>query len=45
MDCDSALLKQNVITITPIHYDLTCLPELERLRTSALPVKKPGPED
>ncbi len=30
-DCDSALLKAGYITITPIHYDLTCLKELGRL--------------
>ncbi|MBW1787205.1 MAG: 5'/3'-nucleotidase SurE [Deltaproteobacteria bacterium] len=34
-DCDSAVLKEKKITITPIHYDLTCLPELERLKAAA----------
>ncbi len=30
-ECDSALLREGYITITPIHYDLTCLKELGRL--------------
>jgi len=30
-------LKQNHITITPIHYDLTCERELKRLERFALP--------
>jgi 5'-nucleotidase len=34
---DSVALKQNHITITPIHYDLTCERELKRLRRFALP--------
>jgi len=34
---DSVALKQNHITITPIHYDLTCERELERLERFALP--------
>lgn len=33
---DSIALKQNKITITPLHYDLTCEKELERLK-SCLP--------
>ena len=33
-DNDSAALKQNKITITPIHYDLTCEGELARLRNA-----------
>ena len=36
-DNDSVALKQNKITITPIHYDLTCERELERLKTTSLP--------
>ncbi len=31
-DTDSAALRQGKITITPIHYDLTCIEELERLK-------------
>lgn len=34
---DSVALKQNYITITPIHYDLTCDKELERLQGFPLP--------
>ena len=34
---DSVALKQNKITITPIHYDLTCERELKRLERFALP--------
>lgn len=34
---DSVALKQNHITITPIHYDLTCERELKRLAGFALP--------
>jgi len=34
---DSVALKQNKITITPIHYDLTCEKELERLQHFSLP--------
>jgi len=33
-DCDSVALRQKRITITPIHYDLTCAGELERLRAA-----------
>jgi len=36
-DTDSVALKENKITITPIHYDLTCLEELERLKSAPLP--------
>jgi len=36
-DTDTALLKQNMITITPITYDLTCLGVLERMKTIPLP--------
>ncbi len=32
-DTDSVALKENKITITPVHYDLTCDEELKRLRT------------
>jgi len=42
-DNDSVALKQNKITITPIHYDLTCETELERLKTIPLPLKIPCP--
>lgn len=35
---DSVALKENYITITPIHYDLTCDRELERLKAFPLPV-------
>jgi 5'-nucleotidase len=34
---DSVALKQNHITITPIHYDLTCEKELKRLERFSLP--------
>jgi len=37
-DNDSVALKQDKITITPIHYDLTCEGELERLKTLSLPL-------
>ena len=36
-DTDSVLLKENKITITPVHYDLTCDEELKRLKAHALP--------
>ncbi len=36
-DSDAKVLKENKITITPIHYDLTCLAEMERLRSCPLP--------
>lgn len=34
---DANLLVQNIITITPITYDLTCLDDLEKLKTVTLP--------
>jgi 5'-nucleotidase len=36
-DTDTTLLKQNVITITPITYDLTSLKDLERMKKFTLP--------
>ncbi|MBW1852435.1 MAG: 5'/3'-nucleotidase SurE [Deltaproteobacteria bacterium] len=36
-DTDSMALKENKITITPVHYDLTCDKELIRLRTCVPP--------
>ena len=36
-DTDAAELSRNKITITPIHYDLTCFEELERLGSLSLP--------
>ena len=36
-DTDTALLKQNMITITPITYDLTCPGDLERMKSIPLP--------
>jgi len=36
-DADTAALKRDMITITPISYDLTCREELERLKKSPLP--------
>ncbi len=33
IDSDSRALKEAKITITPVHYDLTCHEELERLKT------------
>jgi len=42
-DNDSVALRQNKITITPIHYDLTSERELERLKTIPLPLKIPCP--
>jgi 5'-nucleotidase len=42
-DADSTVLQQSMITLTPIHYDLTCREELERLRCCApLTLEKPG---
>ncbi|MFH1954782.1 MAG: 5'/3'-nucleotidase SurE [Pseudomonadota bacterium] len=38
-DNDSVALRQNRITITPIHYDLTCERELKRLKSFPLPAK------
>jgi len=37
-DTDSVALKENKITITPVHYDLTCNKELKRLRVCGLPL-------
>ena len=37
LDSDSQALKEQRITITPIHYDLTCDKDLKRLRDSRLP--------
>jgi 5'-nucleotidase len=36
-DTDFRLLRENWITITPIHYDLTCKEEMKRLRSCHLP--------
>ncbi len=36
---DYMALKENKITITPIHYDLTCEKELRRLKSIRLPLK------
>ena len=36
-DADAKALEENKITITPITYDLTCLEEVERLRSRPLP--------
>ncbi len=36
-DTDGAALKKNYITITPIHYDLTSVEDVERLRARRLP--------
>jgi 5'-nucleotidase len=36
-DTDAAALKENRITITPIHYDLTSVEEVERLRARRPP--------
>lgn len=41
LDSDSNALKKNNITITPIHYDLTCVEELYRLRSMPLPSWRP----
>ncbi len=38
-DNDSVALRQNKITITPIHYDLTSESELERLKNFPLPLR------
>ncbi|MBW2064762.1 MAG: 5'/3'-nucleotidase SurE [Deltaproteobacteria bacterium] len=37
MDADTKALRMNMITITPITYDLTCREELERLKKCPLP--------
>jgi len=42
-DNDSVALRQNRITITPIHYDLTSERELARLRTIPMPLGIPCP--
>ena len=34
---DAMALKEKKITITPITYDLTCMEEIERLRSRPLP--------
>lgn len=36
-DADAKALKEDYITMTPIHYDLTCREEFERLRTRPMP--------
>ena len=36
-DSDARVLRENRITITPIHYDLTCREEMERLRACPMP--------
>lgn len=38
---DGLALRENWISITPIHYDLTCEEELKRLKTVALPTAYP----
>jgi 5'-nucleotidase len=38
-DNDSVALRQNKITITPIHYDLTSEKELKRLKNLPLPLR------
>jgi len=40
LDADVRALRENKITITPINYDLSCMEEIERLRS--LPLPKPG---
>ena len=37
VETDTNLLMQNIITITPITYDLTCLNDLERMKNASLP--------
>ena len=37
IDADASALREDKITITPINFDLTCLEEVERLRTCSLP--------
>ena len=41
VDDDFIALRHKKITITPIHYDLTCEIELERLKSLPLPLKNP----
>ena len=36
-EADASVLKEGMITITPINYDLTCREEIERLRTCEPP--------
>ena len=36
-DGDAKALENNKISITPINYDLTCVEEIERLRSFPLP--------
>lgn len=40
-DADEYVLKKDCITITPIHYDLTALEEMKRLKSSPLTDFKP----
>ena len=40
-DTDSVALKENKITITPVHYDLTCDEELKRLKVCVPPSLEP----
>lgn len=45
-DTDFSALRENWITLTPIHYDLTCPQELGRLRAMGpLPLGITGPEE
>lgn len=37
LNTDSVALKENKITITPVHYDLTCEKELKRLKNCTPP--------
>ncbi len=37
-DSDASVLNENRITITPVSYDLTCIEEMERLRSLSLPL-------
>jgi len=42
---DSIALRENKITITPVHYDLTCVEELDRLKSNpppAIPLHSPS---
>ncbi|MBN1106752.1 MAG: 5'/3'-nucleotidase SurE, partial [Deltaproteobacteria bacterium] len=39
-DSDAEALKERWISITPVSYDLTCMPEVERLRGCQLPDPK-----
>jgi len=42
-DTDFRALKENKITITPIHFDLTCTRELERLKKISFPLPQYSP--